>query len=69
MAHQAALHDLRLRETVRRPGAPVCIYFPRNHESSSDPVNDEAQAAVVEAAPGDGEVVLVVDDEPSIRIW
>jgi PAS domain S-box-containing protein len=59
--------QVRIYSEVGR-GTTVCIYLPRNHESSGTADNDQAQATVVEAVRGEGEVVLVIDDEPSIRM-
>ena len=46
-------------------GANVCIYLPR-HAGAADEVH--APAELVDAPRGEGETVLVVDDEPTIRM-
>ena len=48
-------------------GTTVKIYLPRHHGA---PAADEAEELVVAAAraSGDGETVLVVDDEPTVRM-
>jgi PAS domain S-box-containing protein len=47
-------------------GTTVCIYLPRNNDS---PVAENHESADRRSlARGDGEVVLVIDDEPSIRM-
>ena len=47
-------------------GTTVCLYMPRNRSSA----HDLEHVKLAEATPsrGSGEVVLVVDDEPSIRM-
>lgn len=47
-------------------GTMVCIYLPR-HLGSEDPEEKSPQAAALERAKG-GEAVLVVDDEPLVRM-
>jgi CheY-like chemotaxis protein len=47
-------------------GTTVCIYLPRDHQV---PVNGPEESMQPKAGlRGDGEVVLVIDDEPSIRM-
>lgn len=46
-------------------GTTMCLYLPRHTE---DPVDDDAGIPARPEATGDGEVVLVVDDEPTIRM-
>jgi CheY-like chemotaxis protein len=46
-------------------GAKVCLYLPRH---AGDIGVSEASAAAQKARRGDGETVLVVDDEPSVRL-
>ena len=47
-------------------GSTVCIYLPR-HDRGQDPDGTEHASALADN-PGDGEVVLVIDDEPTIRM-
>ena len=47
-------------------GTTMCIYLPRYAEDSES--NDEASETVEDNAHGEGEVVLVIDDEPTIRM-
>lgn len=47
-------------------GTTMCLYLPR-HAGDAPPEEEPAQMAAAEAA-GDGEVVLVIDDEPTIRM-
>ncbi|WP_235037770.1 MULTISPECIES: ATP-binding protein [unclassified Novosphingobium] len=47
-------------------GTTMCLYFPRVHsEECTDPEQEERLAA---AAFANGETVLVVDDEPAVRV-
>lgn len=47
-------------------GTTMCLYLPRHHGEDSP---DAGEAAFTEAArAGQGETVLVVDDEPSVRM-
>jgi CheY-like chemotaxis protein len=46
-------------------GTTVCLYLPRHF---GDPCNVEAPSTAETAQRGDGETVLVVDDEPSVRL-
>ena len=46
-------------------GTSVCIYLPR-HIGDAEP--DEAPAGFADAPRGAGETVLVVDDEPTVRL-
>ena len=57
--------QVRIYSEIAR-GTTVCLYLPRNLKSS-DEVEAEELAATA-ARTGSGEVVLVVDDEPSIRM-
>jgi CheY-like chemotaxis protein len=44
----------------------MCLYLPRHDRNAEE---DEASVVSAEAKPaGDGEVVLVIDDEPTIRM-
>ena len=47
-------------------GTTMCIYLPR-HDDDPD-ANDAANFTKAIQATGDGEVVLVIDDEPTIRM-
>jgi signal transduction histidine kinase/CheY-like chemotaxis protein len=47
-------------------GTSVCLYLPRHLGEAESPREDRAADAL--AASGSGEVVLVVDDEPTIRM-
>jgi signal transduction histidine kinase len=48
-------------------GTMVCLYLPRPHETAE--VIEEPEMALAEPAKGEaGAVVLVVDDEPSVRM-
>jgi CheY-like chemotaxis protein len=44
----------------------MCLYFPRHHGAASDLDADDAAIAGVEN--GYGETILVVDDEPTVRL-
>jgi PAS domain S-box-containing protein len=47
-------------------GTTMCLYLPRHHEEAEP---DEEEKVSLAAEPlGDGEVVLVIDDEPTIRM-
>ena len=47
-------------------GTTMCLYLPRHDRNAEE---DEASVVSAEARPaGDGEVVLVIDDEPTIRM-
>jgi len=47
-------------------GTTMCLYLPRHDRNAEE---DEASVVPAEAKPaGDGEVVLVIDDEPTIRM-
>lgn len=46
-------------------GTMVCIYLPRH---SSDALLDEAEQAAADLPRADGETVLLVDDEPLVRM-
>jgi CheY-like chemotaxis protein len=49
-------------------GAMVCLYLPRHHETAADD-DEELNTIIADMQHGDaGQAVLVVDDEPSIRI-
>ncbi|MGI4732098.1 MAG: ATP-binding protein [Janthinobacterium lividum] len=48
-------------------GTTLCIYLPR-HYGSDEAVDDVAQAATAIEPVGDARMVLVVDDEPTIRM-
>jgi PAS domain S-box-containing protein len=47
-------------------GTTMCLYLPRHTEDATDDHEAELQTEIVPA--GDGEVVLVIDDEPTIRM-
>jgi CheY-like chemotaxis protein len=47
-------------------GTTMCIYLPRHSEDAALP--DEAELETEAGPPGEGEVVLVIDDEPTIRM-
>jgi CheY-like chemotaxis protein len=47
-------------------GTTMCLYLPRHHRNAEE---DESFALPVATTPsGEGEVVLVIDDEPTIRM-
>ncbi|MDB5712002.1 MAG: hybrid sensor histidine kinase/response regulator [Sphingomonas bacterium] len=52
-------------DTKAGHGTTMCLYLPRHDEA---PVEEEAEAVSGTAVTGDGEVVLVIDDEPTIRM-
>ena len=57
--------QVRIDSEVGR-GTTVCLYLPRHH---GVPAHAEAAPAAARVAPdGAGETVLVVDDEPSVRM-
>ena len=47
-------------------GTTMCLYLPRHNEEA--PFEDEPAVSTATEAAGDGEVVLVIDDEPTIRM-
>ncbi len=47
-------------------GAMVCLYLPRHHGQAE--AGDEPAARAVAPRAGQGETVLVVDDEPTVRM-
>jgi PAS domain S-box-containing protein len=47
-------------------GTTMCLYLPRHHEEASS--NEENEYLTHSEAAGEGEVVLVIDDEPTIRM-
>jgi CheY-like chemotaxis protein len=47
-------------------GTTMCLYLPRHVEDA--PLDEEATASEPLVAAGEGEVVLVIDDEPTIRM-
>ena len=47
-------------------GPPMCLYLPRHDDDPN--FNDAANFPEASESLGDGEVVLVIDDEPSIRM-
>lgn len=47
-------------------GTTMCLYLPRYTEEAT--VDEEPVQSVVPESAGDGEVVLVIDDEPTIRM-
>ncbi len=55
---------IRIKSEVGR-GTTVCLYFPRSEEAA---LLGEATTSAAEASAGRGEVVLVVEDEPAVRM-
>jgi len=55
---------IRIKSEVGR-GTTVRIFFPRTHAQAS---RDEAAAAAASSPSGRGETVLVVEDEPAVRM-
>jgi len=47
-------------------GTTMCLYLPRHDDDPS--IDDAANLPEASVSPGDGEAVLVIDDEPSIRM-
>lgn len=47
-------------------GTTICLYLPRHDEVASS--DGKAEAQTPNFAKGEGEVVLVIDDEPTIRM-
>jgi len=47
-------------------GTTMCLYLPRHYDDPS--FNDAADFPEASESLGDGEIVLVIDDEPSIRM-
>jgi PAS domain S-box-containing protein len=47
-------------------GTTMCIYLPRHDEEASS--EDDAVSSMASEPVGDGEVVLLIDDEPTIRM-
>ena len=47
-------------------GTTMCIYLPRHGEDA--PLDDEGELQANVSPSGEGEVVLVIDDEPTIRM-
>jgi len=47
-------------------GTTMCIYLPRHNEGDAD--NEESALPEMPEPAGEGEVVLVIDDEPTIRM-
>jgi len=52
--------------TALAQGTTMCLYLPRHTEDA--PVEEGAEVPATVDAVGDGEVVLVIDDEPTIRM-
>ncbi len=49
-------------------GTMVCLYLPRHHEAADD-IDEELNTVVADMLHGNaGQTILVVDDEPSIRM-
>ena len=46
-------------------GTTVCLYLPRHHGSAEDIEKEEIDSL---STTGDGETVLVIDDEPLVRM-
>ena len=62
-AHQSG-GQVRIRSTVGR-GTTLCLYLPRHRGATPEaeaPARPEAQDS------GDGETILVIDDEPTVRM-
>jgi signal transduction histidine kinase len=57
--------QVRVYSEVRK-GTSMCLYLPRHHDEPN--FNDTINFPEASASLGDGEVVLVIDDEPSIRM-
>ena len=57
--------QVRIDSTVGK-GTTMCVYLPRHDRDASPAVESEAEAAADPS--GDGEVVLVIDDEPTVRM-
>ena len=51
-------------------GTTMCLYLPRHHGENESPetATEVAASALTGAAAGAGEAVLVVDDEPTVRM-
>ena len=47
-------------------GTTMCLYFPRHHGEATN--NDTAEEGMVGIETGYGETVLIVDDEPTVRL-
>jgi PAS domain S-box-containing protein len=47
-------------------GTTMCLYFPRH--TADDVSDDELEPRAASGGSGEGEVVLVIDDEPTIRM-
>jgi PAS domain S-box-containing protein len=47
-------------------GTTMCIYLPRHAEGSA--VDDDALMPALHEPTGDGEVILLIDDEPTLRM-
>jgi CheY-like chemotaxis protein len=47
-------------------GTTMCLYLPRHDSNAGE--DESVSTPVVSRPPGDGEVVLVIDDEPTIRM-
>lgn len=47
-------------------GTTMCIYLPRHADDAA--IVDEADVEAIANPPGEGEVVLIIDDEPTIRM-
>jgi PAS domain S-box-containing protein len=47
-------------------GTTMCLYLPRHDEDAA--IDEEVKLIVSSTPPGAGEVVLVIDDEPTIRM-
>ena len=47
-------------------GTTMCLYFPRHHGEATN--NDIAEEAIAGIETGYGETVLIVDDEPTVRL-
>ena len=57
--------QVRIDSTVGK-GTTMCLYLPRHDRDASADIETESEAAADPS--GDGEVVLVIDDEPTIRM-
>ncbi|MGA3001943.1 MAG: ATP-binding protein [Acetobacteraceae bacterium] len=47
-------------------GTTMCLYFPRHHGAASN--RETAEEGMVGVEPGYGETILIVDDEPTVRL-
>lgn len=57
--------QVRIYSEVRQ-GTTMCLYLPRHTDDT--PLDEEGELPKRSDASGDGEVVLVIDDEPTVRM-